>query len=188
MTRLLKCTMKRRTSGDHIVKKFKTVPMDILQVQDYINKNHRHHAAAHRDKFRIGIVDSDGTIIGVAQCGRPVSRGMQDGKTLEVLRLCTDGTKDACSFLYSKCARIARELGYERIITYILETESGTSLRASGWQLDNPHCGGGSWANCDRTMQRPVQMTMFQEKQKYPENVAKQRWIKYLTKEGKHDN
>lgn len=74
--------------------------------------------------------------------GRPVSRGLDDGQTLEVTRLCTDGTKNACSFLYSKAARVARELGYSKIITYILMSESGDSLKASGWYLDAENVGG----------------------------------------------
>lgn len=158
--------------------KFTAVPMDQKQVQAYIDENHRHHRGAIGDKFRFGVLDSNGDLIGVAQCGRPVSRYLDDGKTVEVLRVCTDGTKDACSFIYSKCARIAKELGYARIITYILETEDGTSLKASGWVLDDPECGGKTWENCTRTKERPVQMSMFQQKQKYPEGVKKQRWVK----------
>jgi hypothetical protein len=41
--------------------------------------------------------------------------------------------------LYSACARAAKALGYGRIITYILESESGTSLRASGWVMTGKH-------------------------------------------------
>lgn len=40
---------------------------------------------------------------------------MDNGRTLEVLRLCTQGDKDVCSFLYSRAASIAREMGYEKI-------------------------------------------------------------------------
>jgi len=74
---------------------------------------------------------------------------LDDGKTLEVVRLCTNGEKDVCSFLYSKAARIAKELGYERIITYILETESGASLFASGWE-EACITTGGEWTRPSR--------------------------------------
>ena len=160
--------------------KFTVIPMDLKDVQNYINENHRHHKAAVRDKFRIGATDETGKLVGVVQVGRPVSRYLADGKTLEVLRLCTDGSKDACSFLYSKCARIARELGYEKIVTYILETEPGTSLKATGWVCEDSSCGGGTWENCTRTKNRPVQLSMLPQKQKYPEGVKKQKWVKYL--------
>lgn len=124
--------------------KLTAVPMELKQVQAYINEKHRHHRASFGDKFRIGVQDENGNLIGVVQCGRPLARHLDDGKTLEVLRLCTDGSKDVCSFLYSRCARIAKELGYEKIITYILETEPGTSLKASGWKCEDEKCGGGN--------------------------------------------
>lgn len=92
-------------------------------------------------KFAIGCEDN-GKLCGVAICGRPVSRYLDDGKTVEVVRLCTDGTKDVCSFLYAKAARIAKEMGYEKIITYILESENGISLKAAGWKQESVTKGG----------------------------------------------
>ena len=94
------------------------------------------------DKFRVGVSDGD-KLVGVAQVGRPVSRYLDDGQTLEVIRCCTDGTKNACSFLYSRCARIAEEMGYKKIITYILASELGSSLKASGWHCETDNAGGG---------------------------------------------
>ena len=159
--------------------KLQAEPIEIKQAQAFINQLHRHHAAAIRDKFRIA-AKQDGKIVGVAQVGRPISRNLCDGYTLEVLRLCTNGEKDVCSFLYSKCARIAKEMGYRKIITYILETEPGTSLKASGWTCEDSNCGGATWENCTRTKERPVQLSMIDQKQKYPVGVAKQRWSKEL--------
>ena len=108
------------------------VPLELKQANEFVNNLHRHHSAVHRDKFRIGC-EINGILVGVVQLARPVNRYLDDGKTIEVVRLCTDGTKDVCSFLYSRAARIAKEMGYSKIITYILETESGISLKASGW-------------------------------------------------------
>ena len=157
-------------------------PIELKQAQAFINQLHRHHAAAIRDKFRIAAKQPGGGIVGVAQVGRPIARKLCDGYTLEVLRLCTNGEKDVCSFLYSRCARIAREMGYKKIITYILESEPGTSLKASGWKREDENCGGATWANCKRSKEREkAQQTTFLEvKQKYPEGVKKQRWAKEL--------
>ena len=156
------------------------VPIELKDAQNYINKFHRHHQAAHRDKFRIAAMD-DGEIVGVVQVGRPVSRILDDGHTLEVLRLCTTGEKDVCSFLYSRAARIAKEMGYTKIITYILESETGTSLKASGWKLEADGVGGSDW-NVPRRPREVIatQMSLFPEKQKYPVGVKKQRWVKLL--------
>ncbi len=126
-----------------MTKHIKAIPLELKQANEFVDTLHRHHQPVHRDKFRVG-AEVDGKLVGVAQVGRPVSRMLDDGQTLEVVRLCTDGTKDVCSFLYSRCARVAKELGYRKIITYILETENGTSLHATGWK-EVAVTSGGSW-------------------------------------------
>ena len=80
-------------------------------------------------KFAVGAA-VDGKLVGVAIAGRPVARRLDDGKTLEVLRVCTDGTPNANSFLYGRVKRIGQLMGYTKILTYTLEEESGASLRA----------------------------------------------------------
>lgn len=155
------------------------IPLELKEAQAFINENHRHHIASHRDKYRVG-AENGGKLVGVVQVGRPVSRNLDDGKTLEVLRLCSNGDKDVCSFLYSRAARIAKELGYKKIITYILETESGTSLKASGWKLEAENVGGCSWDRPSRPRTIKEEQTgMFENKQKYP-TCKKQRWCKNL--------
>ena len=100
----------------------------------FVARHHRHHRPVVGHKFSLGAAISD-AIVGVAIVGRPVSRRRDDGRTLEVTRLCTDGTRNACSFLYGAAARACFALGYARIGTYILVTEGGASLRAAGWRL-----------------------------------------------------
>lgn len=100
------------------------------------------------DKFSIGCM-ADGRLVGVAIVGRPVSRYLDNGLTLEVNRLCTDGTKNACSFLYAAAWRAARAMGYRKIVTYILDTESGASLRAAGWKCAGL-AGGKRWTGSRR--------------------------------------
>ena len=155
----------------------KAIPLTLAQANEFIEKHHRHHHKVPRDKFRVGC-EMDGKLVGVATVGQPLARLLCDGYTLEVTRLCTDGTKDVCSFLYSRTARIAKEMGYKKIITYILETESGTSLKASGWHLEKEKCGGVSW-NVPSRPREIVVHTLFGDVQKYP-MCKKQRWAKEL--------
>ena len=155
----------------------KAIPVTLAQANEFIASKHRHHFPVKRDKFRVGC-EQDGELVGVACVGQPVARMLCDGFTLEVVRLCSDGTKDVCSFLYSRCARIAKEMGYRKIITYILDTEDGTSLKASGWHCEAEKCGGGSWNVPSRPRELVVE-TLFGEIQKYPIN-KKQRWAKDL--------
>ena len=128
--------------------KLEAIPLELKQANEFVSELHRHHDAVYRDKFRIG-ASLNGKLVGVVQVGRPVSRMLDDGKTVEVVRLCTDGTKDVCSFLYSRAARIAKEMGYTKIITYILEYESGNSLKAAGWKQEAV-TSGGNWSRPSR--------------------------------------
>jgi hypothetical protein len=95
---------------------------------------HRHHKPVVGHIFSLG-AEHDGRIVGVSIIGRPVARSRDDGLTAEVTRLCTDGTRNACSFLYGASSRAAFALGFQRIGTYILASEPGTSLTAAGWRL-----------------------------------------------------
>jgi len=109
------------------------VPLDLASANAFVAKVHRHHGEVVGHKFSLG-ASKDGEIVGVAIIGRPVARGRDDGWTLEVTRLATDGTRNACSFLYGAAAKAAFALGYRRIGTYILASEPGTSLSAAGWR------------------------------------------------------
>ena len=119
------------------------VPVSLREANEFVRRHHRHHKPTVGHKFSIGVRE-DGRLAGVAICGRPVSRFLDDGYTLEVNRLCTDGARNACSMLYGAAARAARAMGYQKIITYTLDTEPGTSLRAAGWQCAGP-AGGERW-------------------------------------------
>src|SRR5918911_4759116 len=105
------------------------VPLHLREANQFVARHHRHNLPCVGCKFAVGAA-VDGKVVGVAICGRPVCRRLDDGRTLEVLRVATDGTANACSFLYSRCAKIARLLGYAKVITYTLSSEGGASLRA----------------------------------------------------------
>lgn len=122
----------------------KICPITLKVANAFVTEHHRHHDSVTGCKFAIGAVDGNGTLCGVAICGRPVSRYLDNGFTLEINRCCTDGTKNACSMLYGACCRIAKNMGYERVITYTLESENGASLKASNFQFDGI-AGGKQW-------------------------------------------
>lgn len=110
---------------------------------------HRHHTPVTGHRFSIQAVDEEGRTRGVAVVGRPKARMTDQYEVAEVDRLCTDGTEHACSFLYGACARIAREMGFRSIQTFILESEPGTSLKASGW-VKVAETDGGEWSRPSR--------------------------------------
>lgn len=108
--------------------------VELADANAFIERWHRHHGRIPWHRFSVGAM-LDGRLVGVATVGRPLSGKCQD-RWVEITRLATDGTPNVCSFLYGAAARAAFTLGYARIQTYILKSESGVSLRASGWQFD----------------------------------------------------
>lgn len=119
------------------------VPVTLREANGFVQQYHRHHKQVAGHEFSIGVAQG-GKLVGVAICGRPVSRRLDNGTTLEVNRLCTDGTRNACSILYAAAARAARDMGYKKIITYILASEPGVSLRAAGFTCEGK-AGGLEW-------------------------------------------
>jgi hypothetical protein len=128
--------------------RFSVERIGLDEANDFVHLHHRHHKPVIGHVFSIGAA-MDGDIVGVAIVGRPVARMRDDGVTAEVTRLCTDGTENACSFLYGASARASFALGFKRIGTYILATEPGTSLTAAGWRLIG-EVRGRSWSCASR--------------------------------------
>jgi hypothetical protein len=121
--------------------KFTIERIGLDEANAFVATHHRHHKPVVGHLFSIAAATADSLdggsrkIVGVAIIGRPVARGRDDGVTAEITRLATDGTKNACSFLYGASSRAAFALGFKRIGTYILASEPGTSLTAAGWRL-----------------------------------------------------
>lgn len=143
-------------------------PLTLGQANDFIRNHHRHHRPVVGHRYSLGVYGVDGLIHGCVVVGRPVSRMVDPYLVAEVTRLCTDGLKNACSFLYSAAARVAKEMGFEKIQTYILDSESGVSLKAAGWAWE-ANTAGGDWNRGWRKGRRTDQPM-----------VKKQRWSKSL--------
>lgn len=148
----------------------------LREANAYVEELHRHHGKVVGHKWSLAAY-KDGRLCGVAIVGRPTGRYLDNGSTLEVTRLCTDGTRNACSALYAACARRAKREGYAKIITFILQSEPGTSLRAAGRTLEAAKAGKPRW-NKERYATKPVQLSLFPSKQ--PPAEYKQRWAKAL--------
>lgn len=108
--------------------------LNLHEANEMVARLHRHHKRVKGCKFVVGVADDRGGLRGAAIVGRPRARELQDGWTAEVIRLVTDGTPNACSMLYGACRRAWLAIGGRRIVTYILASEPGTSLRAAGWE------------------------------------------------------
>ncbi|NHF62251.1 XF1762 family protein [Microcella pacifica] len=111
------------------------VPVSFATACAFVAEHHRHHEPPRGHKFSIGVARGE-QLVGVAIVGRPVSRVIDaEGTTLEVIRSATDGTRNANSKLYGAARQVAFGLGYDRLITYTQEGESGASLRAAGYRV-----------------------------------------------------
>lgn len=118
------------------------VPCEFDEASAFVLRHHRHHKPPCGHKFSLAVADEANEVRGVCMVGRPVARGNDDGWTLEVTRVATDGTPNACSALYGAAWRATKALGYRRLITYVLTDEPGTSLKASGWRCVGERGGG----------------------------------------------
>lgn len=111
------------------------VPVSSTLANEYVRRHHRHNRPVEFGAvFNAAVCDDAGIIRGVLIAGRPVARALCDGWTLEVLRTCTDGAPNANSMLYGAAWRAAKALGYRRLVTYTQHSETGASLRASGFR------------------------------------------------------
>jgi len=146
------------------------IPLELSEANALVASMHRHHQPSQGHRFSLGAVDEDGVLHGAVIVGRPVARLAGSPRdVLEVVRLVTDGTPNACSVLYAAAARAGHAMGYRRIQTYILDTEPGTSLKASGWTSEG-EAGGGQWKHTDGKPRRTDQPTGMKE-----------RWARTLT-------
>lgn len=138
--------------------KLQIIPIEFGEACEFVRLHHRHHLPPVGHKFSVAVSDGKGDVRGVAIVGRPVARRCDDGWTMEVYRVATDGCPNACSALYGACRRAVFALGYRRLITFTLGTEPGTSLAAAGWKVvgETP---GRSWSvpSRPRVDKHPIQ-------------------------------
>ena len=116
--------------------KMKCIPISMAEANDFIVKLHRHSKKVRGCKFCLGALKDD-KLVGILVLGRPVARKLDNRYTAEILRTCSDGTKNVNSFLYAKKLGTYGELmGGNKIITYTLQKESGVSLNACGFEKE----------------------------------------------------
>lgn len=125
----------------------RVVPIELDTANAVVRAVHRHHDPVVGHRFSLGVLSGD-VLCGVAIVGRPVARPLPKLRVVEVSRLATDGTYNACSILYGAAARAAKAIGYDKIQTYVLPQEGGASLRAAGWVDEGP-AGGRQWEHTD---------------------------------------
>jgi hypothetical protein len=117
--------------------KIRPVPVALKEANKFIDRYHRHNGAVLVARFAIGAA-VDGELMGVAIVGNPVARRLAAEGVAEVVRLCVipGAPLGACSFLYARCWRIWEMMGGSKLITYTLQSESGSSLRGAGWSQE----------------------------------------------------
>lgn len=136
-------------------------PIGRKEAMAFIARWHRHNPPLPGDVFRAGIWNGS-TLLGVVVAGAPAARAympaFQRKELLEVRRLCIrddlprELTWRAASALYRHAADEAARRGYQRIITYTLQEETGMSLRYARWKPEATTTGG-SWDRPSRPRQ-----------------------------------
>ncbi len=148
----------------------KVVPLTIKRANEIVSEYHRHNLPTSGGLFAIGAMEGE-ELMGVAIVGRTVARMLDNQFTAEVTRTCTIPTapRNTTSFLYGACRRIAQMMGYKKVITYTLQSESGASLRGAGWQMELELPARSGWDTPVRPRRKGT-----------VENTAKRRWIAKL--------
>lgn len=112
------------------------IPISNKEAAEFVANFHRHNKSPRFSLFSVGASDGN-QLVGVAIVNRPVARMLDDGETVEVIRCCVidNAPKGTCSFLYARCWQAAKALGWKKLVTYTLQSESGASLRGAGWKV-----------------------------------------------------
>lgn len=155
--------------GTHqITADLQITPIDFKSAKQFVSQYHRHNSAPQGHKFSIA-VESGGVRIGVAMASIPRAIHQNDWETLEVIRCCVDERfRNACSKAYSAVIRVAKGMGYKRLLTYTLVDEPGSSLLAVGFKKDGiVESRGYGWNSPSRPRKKP---------ERYPEG-DKIRWV-----------
>ena len=129
------------------------VPVDLATANGFVELWHRHHRPVVGHKWSVGVADEAHVLRGVAIVGRPVARSFDDGLTVEVTRLATDGTPNAGSKLYAAAWSAAKAMGYRRVVTYTQRGEGGGSLRAAGYRVVAERPARSGWTTPSRPRQ-----------------------------------
>lgn len=156
-----------------LITRLEAVPITLQEASAYIDRHHRHNAGPKFHKFSLCLrVPGEPEPVGVAVVSTPKARHQMDGETLEINRCCADPRyADVCSCLYARAIRIGREMGYRRFLTYTLPEESGSSLRAVGFQPDGvTKVSGSGWDSPSRPRSTG----------RYPAG-EKTRWVLYVS-------
>ncbi len=149
-------------------------PVTLAECRRFVGEHHRHNLPPRGWLFGVGIEEA-GELVGVAVASRPVARKLDDGQTIEVTRTCTLGAPNANSMLYGALCRAAKALGWARVYTYTLVTESGASLKASGFVVDAELAPREAWVRNDGGR---YQHDLFGNERR--PNEPKIRWLREL--------
>ena len=114
-------------------RRLEIVPVTQKEAHAFADRRYKQQKRIKGYQFSVGCTDGD-RMVGVANVARPASRYMDDGWTLEMTGVCTDGSEDVRLMLYAAAWRAARALGYRKLITYVMDTEPGTGLKMAGWK------------------------------------------------------
>jgi hypothetical protein len=164
--------VRERVEAESMSRRFTTRWVSLREADRFIAKHHRHHSPSQGGIVALGLWEGT-KLVGVSVLGRPVSRMLQEQGIVECVRSCVlpdlEGVGDhancAASVLAARLRRVAQSLGFARMVTYTLPTESGSSLDGAGWQDDLSLAGGGEWDSPGRS----------RDAANYP-TVRKRRW------------
>src|SRR5215469_11690831 len=112
-------------------------PIELRNARRFIADHHSHAGEPRAWRFGVGVL-AGGELVGVGIAARPKAGGLDSGRALEITRVATIGTPNACSRIYAALCRAGGALGYVEAWTYTLEGECAVCPRAAGFVESPP--------------------------------------------------
>lgn len=151
-------------------------PITLRDAQTFISQHHRHSDPPQGWLCGVSVWNNE-TIVAVGVLGRPVAQQLQDGQTAEITRVATIEANNVATMIYGALCRVAEGLGYTRVISYTLASETGATLRAAGFTYAATVDARASWSRPNR--ERPDQLNLFGFRPRRDPG-AKVRWERHL--------
>ncbi|WP_428031509.1 XF1762 family protein [Ancylobacter sp.] len=109
-------------------------PLELAEAIAFVDRHHHHNDPVVGHLCSSG-AKLGGSLVAVSIVGRPIAGASQDGFTVEIRRVASNGPREACSFLSRSACRAAFGRSCRWVVTYTLASECGASLRAAGSHL-----------------------------------------------------
>lgn len=126
------------------------VPIRLSTARAFIAWTREEPLSPHEAIFAIGANTGTGVLVGVVMMGRPIANALDDGRTVQITDLATDGTPKAGAALLCAARWVALAMGYGRLIDCASGGRAGASVCSAACGQRGRGGTGCAWAGMGR--------------------------------------